>query len=117
MFVTTPQVLVALLSLVSLTGALKPLYSEIALRFPESLSVENYVAFTPNLTAAERSLSICGWLRKSRENPISYGYTGAATWFNYGVIQKTRAESMEILLTDSMREVKYQVLLGVARCY
>jgi hypothetical protein len=36
---------------------------------------------------------------------MTFGITGAAAWFNYGVIQKTMSHSMEILLMDSMREV------------
>jgi len=78
---------------------------QIALRFPESLSLENYVAFTPNLTVAQEGLTICGWLKKSRENTGSYAVSGAGAWFNYGVIGKTSAHSNEILLMDSMREV------------
>ena len=76
-----------------------------ALRFPESLSTENYVAFTPNLTGAETGLTICGWLKKSRDNIGSYGSAGVGAWFNYGVIRKTTAHSSEILLMDGMREV------------
>ena len=58
------------------------------------------------MTATRSGLTICGWIRKSRENHGSYGSLGAGAWFNYGVVMKSMADSSEILLLDGMREVR-----------
>ena len=97
-----------LIAVVTLIIAAVHSSDHIAIRFPESLSTENYVALTPNMTTTQTGLTICGWLKKSREEVGSYAVTGAGAWFNYGVMRQTSAHSSEILLMDSMREVRFK---------
>jgi len=49
-----------------------------ALRFPEKVSLNNYIKIHPDFSKAETSLSICSWVKISRVRRDTY-------WFSYAV--------------------------------
>ena len=53
------------------------------LRFPEELSLSNYVILQPDLSAAQQEFSVCTWLKKRLDQS-----RGGVPWFSYAVSGK-----------------------------
>jgi len=66
-----------LASLVLIVGCLAAPLNE-ALRFPEKVSINNYIKLHPDFSKAGTSLSVCSWVKTFRDHRDTY-------WFSYAL--------------------------------
>jgi len=74
----------------SIAGILADNSLDLALRFPEEVSIKNYIKLNPDFSKVATSFSVCTWMKNFRNSRETH------YWFSYAVPSKTN----EILLSD-----------------
>ena len=65
------------------------------INFPEEFSLENYVLLKPDFSEVREKMTICSWVKKTKDN------TDGTVWFSYAVATQYN----ELILFDGLRYV------------